>query len=408
MPSQLETYITSLQRFGIRPGLERIRALLHAAGDPQNNYPIVLVGGTNGKGSTSEFLARRLSAHGRIGLYTSPHLYRWNERIRILDAPGGGALFGAITDNELDELLRDARPHIERVAEVHLQPTEFEIMTFLGLWHFARAGVAAAVIEVGLGGTWDATNVTEPTVSVVTHVALDHCDRLGSTVEEIGADKAGIARPGRAFVTAETRPEVLAVFQDKCASIDAHLVRVTIQEPAESENTAIPSWQHVNAQTAATAARELENALGWPHANTEFSLAVPGRAEIVRTAPTVILDGANNPEGADSLAEYLRMAFPARKFTFVVGFSADKDWASMLAIWRPLAARWVVTQADNPRAADAAELAAALRDVETTAVETVPAVGAAVARALEEAAADDIIVVGGSFFVLAEVDRARL
>lgn len=421
VPSQLETYLASLQRFGIRPGLERIRALLHAAGDPQNSYPTVLVGGTNGKGSTCEFLARRLSAHGRIGLYTSPHLYRWNERIRVIDAAeegaaGDGLFQGAISDNELAVLLREAMPLIESVAEIHQQPTEFEIITFLGLWHFARAGVAAAVIEVGLGGTWDATNVTEPLVSVVTHVALDHRDRLGETREEIARDKVGIVRPGRAFVTAETRPELLEIFREKCASIDARLVQVASDaetgpdaapEPAAGNADAVPAWQRLNARTAATAARELENALGWPHAEREFRLRVPGRAEIVHHNPMIILDGANNPDGAARLAEHLRETFPGRTFTFIAGFSADKEWPAMLDNWRPLAGRWILTQAAHQRAAAAAKLAEALQDAAVP-VETVPEVGRAIERALESSGPDDIIVIAGSFFVLAEVDRALL
>ncbi|HEX9996143.1 MAG TPA: Mur ligase family protein, partial [Abditibacterium sp.] len=210
--TRLENYLQNLQRFGIQPGLERIQALLESAGNPQNSYPIMLVGGTNGKGSTCEFAARLLAQDGRrIGLYTSPHLYNWNERIRIL--PGDGLFEGAISDADLDALLDDALPHIETVARELGQPTEFEVMTFLGLWHFSRQKVDAAVVEVGLGGKWDATNATEPIVSVVTHVALDHMDRLGNTLEEIAADKVEIARAGRYFITAETKKSVLNVFK---------------------------------------------------------------------------------------------------------------------------------------------------------------------------------------------------
>jgi dihydrofolate synthase/folylpolyglutamate synthase len=411
VPFLLETYMAELQRFGIRPGLDRIRALLASAGNPQNQYPIVLIGGTNGKGSTCEFLARRLTFHGRIGLYTSPHLYRWNERIRVLDATQSGPFCGLISDDDFDALLTDALPHIEGVTPEHGQPTEFEILTFLGLWHFARCGVQAAVVEVGLGGLWDATNVTEPLVSVVTHVALDHCDRLGNTREEIAADKAGIARPDRAFVTAETLPNVLQVLEERCTEIGARLVRVPDEDESTVEidrTSVLPVWQRINARTAAVAARELESELGWPSSPEATAVAVPGRAEIVRQNPTVILDGANNPDGAQHLADHLRAVYPDRKFIFVAGFSADKDWRAMLEIWQPLAAHWIATQATHPRAATSEELARALGETSAAPVEAIAHVGDAVQRALQTAAPDDIIVIAGSFFVLAEVDRAAL
>ena len=178
-----ENYISSLQRFGIQPGLERIEALLQRMEQPHLKYPHILVGGTNGKGSTCEFLARLLATNEKqIGLFTSPHLYHWNERIRIVSsqqaAVSGQNFSDAISDDDLDALFYAAKPHLDAVAQELGQPTEFETITALGLWHFARANVDAAVIEVGLGGRWDATNTSDPLVSVITHVALDHCDRL--------------------------------------------------------------------------------------------------------------------------------------------------------------------------------------------------------------------------------------
>ncbi len=222
-----ENYISSLQRFGIQPGLERIEALLQRMEQPHRQYPHVLVGGTNGKGSTCEFLARLLAADEKqIGLFTSPHLYRWNERIRVVEGSKFRAPFGwiqssepfpdAISDDDLDALFYAAKPHLDAVAQELGQPTEFETITALGLWHFALAKVNAAVIEVGLGGRWDATNTIEPLVSVITHVALDHCDRLGNSLEAIARDKVEIARAGRVLVSAETKPQVLPIFADYC------------------------------------------------------------------------------------------------------------------------------------------------------------------------------------------------
>ncbi|MBV9470596.1 MAG: hypothetical protein JOZ57_15260, partial [Abitibacteriaceae bacterium] len=374
--TRFESYLNSLQRFGIKPGLERVHALLEHFGQPQHAYPIVLVGGTNGKGSTCEFLAKLLEAQGhKVGLYTSPHLYRWNERIRVLpaaskmstdssapvDATGSGPeLFpGAIADAELDALFDDALPSLTAVADSLGQPTEFETLTALGLWHFQRAEVDFAVVEVGLGGRWDATNATEPTVSVITHVALDHCDRLGNTVEEIASDKVEIARPQRILVTAETKPSVLKVFQDYCtahevrlwsyqapessndkAALEATMQQVLTVSQHQPERDATPDFQSLNLATAAMAKAALYRTLDWQtetnvqasssnQDNPSLKLAVPGRAEVLREAPLVIIDGANNPDGAARLANYLRekqREAPGRRLILVLGILADKDY----------------------------------------------------------------------------------
>jgi len=315
--TNLELYLNRLQRFGIRPGLERIRALWQRVAAPQPEYPIVLIGGTNGKGSTCEFLTALLAASNRtIGLYTSPHLYQWNERIRVLPAPAPAALSpfpGAISDAEMDGLLLAALPYLDAVAAELGQPTEFETLTFLGLWHFQRTRVDAAVIEVGLGGQWDATNITEPVVSVITHVALDHCDRLGATHEAIAGDKIGIARAGRVLVTAETKPGVLPVFAAASETRGFKLWpilapqwsndRARLEAAVAQARESIPagdSFQHTNLLTAMVAKIALEEAVNWPQSPVEPLLcesllrqgAVAGRAEIVRREPTLLIDGA--------------------------------------------------------------------------------------------------------------------
>jgi dihydrofolate synthase/folylpolyglutamate synthase len=425
--TRLEKYLQELQRFGIRPGLERIRALLHRAGDPQAQYPIVLVGGTNGKGSTCEFLARLLAEDGKkTGLYTSPHLYRWNERIRILPSPPNPAarrapgrragegekgvreLFpGAISDSELDALFEEARPYIEAVArdENLGQPTEFEVLTLLGLMYFAKQHVDIAVVEVGLGGKWDATNATEPAVSVITHVALDHCDRLGNTVEEIARDKIEIARPGRVLVTAETKPEVLRVFEERQQITNYDLRRTNFEAGL--------TFQDINFQTALLAQRVLYETLRWKIVHRKSSLVnrqwqVPARLEPIHQNPLVLLDGANNPDGASTLAASLGNILrerPEAKLILVLGILADKDWAAMVGVLAPLARVVIATQSHSPRAARAAVIAEAAREY-CAQVETSTPVPAAVRRALELAGANDVICVTGSFYTVAEVDRA--
>jgi dihydrofolate synthase/folylpolyglutamate synthase len=409
---RLEKYLQELQRFGIRPGLERIRALLQSAGNPQAQYPIVRVGGTNGKGSTCEFLARLLAEDGRkVGLYTSPHLYQWNERIRILNAKcvmQNAELFpGAIADAELDALFDEARPHIEAIASDQNfgQPTEFEVLTLLGLLHFARQNVDVAVVEVGLGGKWDATNATEPAVSVITHVALDHCDRLGNTLEEIAGDKVHIARPGRILVTAETKPEVLRVFRQHCEIAHCELRIANYDAGAD--------FQEINFGTAFIAQRTLYETLGWPQSNSQSAIRnsqfqVPARLEPIHENPLLLLDGANNPDGARTLAAELQKMLrekPGAKLILVLGILADKDWAEMTEVLAPLADIVIATQSHSPRAARAAVIAQQAQE-HCAHVETSTPVPAAARRALELAGENDVICITGSFYTVAEVDRA--
>jgi dihydrofolate synthase/folylpolyglutamate synthase len=439
--TQLENYLAHLQRFGIQPGLKRIHALLNKAGNPQRGYPIILVGGTNGKGSTCEFLARTLAAEGlKTGLYTSPHLYSWNERIRVLDSGhviGSSAgtektphlLFpGIISDKALDLLFRDARSSLENVAaDAALgQPTEFETLTFLALLHFAREKVDAAVVEVGLGGRWDATNVTEPHVSVVTHVALDHCDRLGSTVQEIALDKVQIARPNRVLVTAETKPPVLEVLQQQCAAKGARLwsfrapqwsndrdalEQALVSGPIHIEHGEgeEPPFQQVNRATAllARAALALEHpALNLASDAPQIEYSVPARLEVLQHNPTVIIDGANNPDGAAQLAAQLPHIAQScgGQILLVLGILADKDHQAMVSTLAPLAHTVIATQSTSLRAAPAADIA---REAGAfcSHVEVVTPVTAALRRALALAQSNDVVCVTGSFYTVAEVER---
>ena len=407
--NSLATYLQDLQRFGIAPGLQRIQALLDATGNPQKEYPVALVGGTNGKGSTCEFLARLLQADGKkVGLYTSPHLYTWNERIRVLDGetepPERQLCPGAIADPELDRLFQDALPYIKSVATTKLgQPTEFEVVTFLALWHFARQKCDVAVVEVGLGGKWDATNATEPMVSVITHVALDHCDRLGNTLEEIAGDKVHIVRPRRALVTAETKPEVLQVFEEHCRKIECEITKV--------EMTVHADFQEINLQTAQTAHTALCESLNWPqnsNLKTQHSkLFVPGRFETIHKNPRVIIDGANNPDGAGILATQLQNTLAASseaRLILVLGILLDKDYVAMTEVLAPLADVVIATQSHSPRAATAELVAAEARKF-CDRVEVVTPVQGAVERALELATENDVICVTGSFYTISEIER---
>lgn len=432
--TRLEHHLSHLQRFGIRPGLERVRAILSRLDNPQSSYPIMLVGGTNGKGSTCEFLARRLAAEGKVvGLFTSPHLYKWNERIRVLDAQSlsldksSSELFpGAITDDEFDALFDQMQPHLDEIArDANLgQPTEFETLTALGLYYFGRRNVDIAVVEVGLGGRWDATNVVEPLVSVVTHVALDHCDRLGNTHVEIARDKVQIARPDRVFVTAETRADVLQVFQAHCDQIGARLwsfrsieysndranLQAVVDALPETQDQTTPEFQIENAQTAFVAQAALSQSdvrFFRPDSETEqsvLSTTVAGRFQIVAHDPAIVLDGANNPDGAAQLAQQLKRwlaQHPGSRLVLVLGILVDKDYRAMIALLAPLAARVVATQSNSPRACAADEVALESQQF-CDHVEIVVPVRAALEAARQSSTRNDIICVTGSFYTVGE------
>ncbi|MDF2441525.1 MAG: dihydrofolate synthase / folylpolyglutamate synthase, partial [Abditibacteriota bacterium] len=365
----------------------------------------------------------------------------WNERIRIVQknrsqngpanvqtTPGPVPFPDAISDANLELLFQDALAHLEAVTAEHGTPTEFETLTFMGLWHFARQNVDAAVIEVGLGGRWDATNVNHPIVSVVTHVALDHCDRLGNTLEAIARDKVEIARPGCILVSAETKPQILEIFREHCDRIGAKLW--SFRAPAFQDRdapTEFPStdedatdFQLLNLRTAQIAYEAFRQSIGEelrreaaPHgpvlSSPQFALEVPGRAEVLRHSPTLMIDGANNPDGAQRLAKVLReakSAQPSPKLTLVVSFSSDKDYEAMLQIWAPLCERLIVTQNTSPRAVPLDELQqCASKYFED--VEAVPSVPDAVQHALTGAAPGDLVCVCGSFFTIAEVPRGE-
>ena len=392
--SRLAQYLQHLQRFGIQPGLERIEALLESVGNPHLKYPHILVGGTNGKGSTCEFAAQMLAQNSRkIGLFTSPHLYEWNERIRVL--PGVGLFEGAISDEDLDALFDDGLPHIEAVATRLGQPTEFEVLTFLGLWHFARVGVDAAVIEVGLGGRWDATNASDPLVSVVTHVALDHMDRLGDTLELIAADKVCIARANRPFVTGEWKPEVFHVFEEHCAKIGSKIIRKKRRKADEDENF------HLAQLTVKTFATKVKWRVSL---QADFSHHVPGRAE--KIGGNLYIDAANNPDGANHLWSFITLDISVQpeNMVLVLGILKDKNWREMTETLAPLARTVICCQSDSPRALDADELADFARNIHPR-VEVVRDVKLAVARARELASPQDTILVTGSFTTIAQVPR---
>jgi dihydrofolate synthase/folylpolyglutamate synthase len=399
------------ERTGMRPGLERIEALLDAIGRPERSFTIAQVGGTNGKGSISAMLAGVLQAAGRrVGLYTSPHLRHYRERIRVDGRP--------ISESDFVDGVEALGTQIAR-----LDATVFEAGTALALDHFCRQRVDVAVLEVGLGGRLDATTVGNPRVVAIGPIDYDHQHELGDTLTLIAREKAAIIRSGVAF-SARQDPEAEAVLERRATEVAVPLVRegrelhVTPRGftlDAQRVDLAGPGWrmtdvacgllgvyQPGNALLAAAAARELgadEAAIREGLRGTRW----PGRFQIFRRDPLTILDGAHNPASARALAASLRAYFPGRPVTFVIGILADKDAGGILAPLRPLASRIVLTASTNPRAAAPAALRALLPGAR---VETAGSPKEALARARPDEP-DGLVCVAGSLSLIGDVLTAE-
>ncbi|MBI3945590.1 MAG: bifunctional folylpolyglutamate synthase/dihydrofolate synthase [Armatimonadetes bacterium] len=420
-------YLSSLSRFGSVLSLERIQMLCARYGHPEDRIPALHVGGTKGKGSVTMMLSHILRAAGmRVGSFVKPHLYDVRERVLVDLEPISGAEFTA--------LMTEIRPHIEAVAAAGFgNPTEFEAKTLLMFLHFERLPVDVAVIEVGLGGTYDSTNVLTPLVSVITNVSLDHVERLGYTIPEIAAQKAGIIKPGRPVVTAARHPEALAVIERAAQAQGAPIwrigrefdvtreafgegwqrfrVRTPVREYRDLTTPMAGEFQVENAATAVAALDMLsavERAV--PEAAVRAGLAkarVMGRMEILRRAPLVMIDAAHNAASAQALAAALRELYGDRRLILVLGISQDHSAADVVGALALRAAAVIATAADNPRALPAEQVAAAARQ-QAACVEAVTPVPEAVRRALAIAQPEDLICITGSFYVIGEVDPATL
>ncbi|HET9209893.1 MAG TPA: folylpolyglutamate synthase/dihydrofolate synthase family protein [Thermoanaerobaculia bacterium] len=412
--------LARLDGLGIKLGLERARSLLAALGDPQRRFPAVLVAGTNGKGSTAAFLAAIAQSSGyRTGLYTSPHLEVVEERLRIdgrMIAPGR---FG--------RLLADLVSLAER--ETGSPPTYFEAVTLAAFQWFAEEKVDLAVVEVGLGGRLDATNLCDPILSLITPIGLDHQEYLGDTLAQIAREKAGILRPDRPALVWTNEPEAAESVRAAAAETGARLrfaadeVRIESIEPHgwtgqrirlatprrdyDLEIALLGAHQAINLGLAVRAAETLAD-LGFdrfnPTAIREGAAACrwPGRLEAIGLpgGRRLLLDAAHNPAGAAVLADFLdRLEEPV---DLLFGVLADKDYTEMLSLLAPRARRIVLTTPASPRAKNPAELAALLGGREGVFVE--PDLGKALERAL--GLGGQTLVACGSIFLIGEIRRA--
>ncbi|GAA3614108.1 bifunctional folylpolyglutamate synthase/dihydrofolate synthase [Microlunatus ginsengisoli] len=362
----------------VAPSLGRIRALTELLGDPQHAYPVIHLTGTNGKGSTAAMIESLLRATGlRTGRFTSPHLSSINERITIDGEP--------ISDRRFDELWRELEPYVEIVDAQQIDGvamTFFEIITGMAFAAFADAPVDVAVLEVGLGGTWDATNVADGTVAVVTPIDLDHTHLLGETLAEIAAEKAGIIKPGAHAVLAGQPVEAAEVLLARCTEVGAlvhlegvdfglierrlgvggQLLRLNGAEGPVDE-VFLPLYGAHQAANAAQALAAVEAFLGMKALGEDTvrggfaAVEFPGRLELVRRSPSVVLDAAHNPHGARATAAAIVEAYDFNPLIGVLGVMADKDVDGLLRTYEPVLDRVVLTQvASTSRGMPAEEL----------------------------------------------------
>jgi len=422
--------------FAAVPGLDRMRALLARLGDPQIGLPVVHIGGTAGKGSTATLVAAILRAAGyRVGLHTKPHLAQVNERIVVNGVP--------VSDTDLHTLIVAATPAARAV-----EPTWYELTVALALLHFRRVGVDIAVIEVGLGGTWDGTNVVEPRVAVLTNVGLDHTEVLGDTVELIAADKVGIFKPGCVVVSGVTQPSVRKIVTAKAAAVGAPLWLLdrdfSVHDVVpEADGTRFALDLHGTRTDDLHDLHDLRISLRGAHQVTNAALAVaavtalapsgypvmadairrgladarlPGRLEVVGESPITVLDGAHNPDKLAALLTALGQYFTYRRLVVVVAFTLRHDYRAMLAQLVPVADRIVLTQFTargdfGPGSSvPPADLAATLAEIAPAATVTVtlePDALAAVHLAQTDAGAAGCVCVTGSLYLVGAV-RASL
>ena len=407
--------------------LEAIRAILAVLGNPERRYPTAIVAGTNGKGSTCAMLAAILQRAGyRTGLYTSPHLIRVNERIRVNGQD--------LSDDEFAVAFTAIHDAVEKLVEsqaLPCRPSFFEYLTAVAFQHFARVAVDFVVLEVGMGGRLDATNVTDASVAVITNVDLDHQEFLGDTRAAIAAEKAGVIKPGRVVISGCEHPEAREVVRKKCHEAGVELIEtggiaaarnlfhldgrygfdlqmdggdlrgITLQMAG--------SFQVKNALMAATAAAQLGRA-GF-HIPSEAiraglqAASWPGRLEITRQRPLILLDGAHNPAAALEVAEFVESHLKGRTLRLVYASMRDKAIAEISGILFPLADAVYLTRPGLDRAATPEAI---LESAQGTPRETItePDPVRALERAVDASLSEDVILVAGSLFLVGAIKQA--
>ena len=410
-------YIHAVCWKGSMPGLERISALLDKMGHPERTLKYVHVTGTNGKGSTCAMLASMLQKAGyKTGLYTSPYIVRFNERIQINGVQ--------ISDADICRITEQIKPLADSIFE---QPTEFEMVTALGVAYFAEQKCDIVVTEVGMGGEFDATNVIPaPEAAVVCNIGLDHTEVLGDTLEKIAATKAGIIKSGCDAVIYREKPSVEAVFEERCKKLNVPLHKAdfdSLHSVSHSLEGQVFDWgrfqglhlpllgehQLHNAAVALTTAAVLQQR-GWrlSDQNIRDGLADvqwPGRFELLRREPLFIADGGHNPQCIEALVGNIQEYLAGRELTVLTGVLGDKDYHCMYSCVAPFAKEFVTITPANPRAMSSEDLAAYLRQFGRP-VTACASAAEGVRTAIAHAGRDGVVLCYGSLYMLGDVKAA--
>lgn len=411
------TYIHSVCWKGSVPGLERTRELLERMGNPEKSLRFVHIAGTNGKGSTAAMTASILRQAGyKTGLYTSPYILRFHERMQVDGVE--------ISDEELADVTEFVRPHAEAMAD---HPTEFELVSCIAFEYFKRKGCDIVVLEVGMGGELDSTNVIDtPEVAVITNIGLDHTEYLGDTLEKVASAKAGIIKKGGTAVLYRSTPSVEAVFESRCKEMGATLVKANFDAlhsishdlsgqvfdasgyPA-IELPLLGEHQMKNTAVVLAAIGVLQsNGYHITEEQVRKGLATvswPGRFEVLRKSPLFLVDGGHNPQCIESLTANIRSYLNGRPLTILTGVLADKDFHCMYSNVAPFAREFVTVTPDSPRSLSAVDLKAYLEQFgkPVTAMDTIED---GVRKAMELAGPDGVVLAYGSLYMVGAIREA--
>ena len=412
-------WLNSYSKFGIKLDLERIKFLCKRLNNPQDNYKTIHIGGTNGKGSISKYLASILiDSRKKVGIYTSPHIERFSERIIVNN--------NEISESDLIKIYNQINPIISEMEEQGLTPTYFEIVTAIAFLHFSIKKVDIAIIEVGLGGRYDATNIIKPILTIISNVSLDHCDRLGDTIEKISYEKAGIIKNNIPIITSAKNKAleiIKKISKEKNSSLttiseknyerinfnyEKQIFQVNILDKKYIIKTKIlGKYQGENISCAVAASVFLndhnikiskENII-----NGIFKTKNPGRMEIVSKRPLIVLDGAHNLKGIKKLKKTLKNDFEFNRLILIIGILEDKKYIDMLKEIIPLADKIITTKSKNKRSLNPYSMKKEIEYIDNKkAVTPIDNIEQAVLIAKKEGGLKDIIVICGSLFVVGE------
>jgi dihydrofolate synthase/folylpolyglutamate synthase len=405
-----EEYLASFDKFGIHLGLERIQQLLKSLGNPHQQVPVIHIAGTNGKGSVCAFLLSILQAAGyRVGRYTSPHLLDWRERITI-----NGEW---ISDRDL----RSALAHVENAIATEFPPTQFEVITAAMWWYFAEQKVDIAIIETGLGGRLDATNVCDrPLVCAITSIGLDHCQQLGNTLSAIASEKAGIIKPKCPVVIAENHPDAIASLQAKVTACDAPVTWVSAAERTvtgaiwqgfEYPLNLLGNHQLINSAIAIAVIQSLRTQ-GWQisdddmrtgMANTQWA----GRLQWIKfnlngKSCKILIDGAHNESSANYLRQFVDEAFPDQRKRWIIGILSTKDQLGILKALLHPDDLFFSVPVPNPATTSPQDLAKLATSILKSKPQSYPSLELGLEAAFDDMRSQDMVILCGSLYLVGE------